>query len=75
MQASNHMPKGGRAMNDVPIFEEDEPDYDDPELLNSKLRDGIVKQLQRPDLSPEDREQYLKAFENLGPTPQSKMPQ
>jgi hypothetical protein len=52
-------------MNDTPIFESDDPDYDDPELINTSLRDAITKQLQRTDLSPEDREQYLKAFENL----------
>jgi hypothetical protein len=53
-------------VNDTPIFDQPgDPGYDDPELINTKLRDGIMKELQRPDLSPEDREQYLKAFENL----------
>jgi hypothetical protein len=53
-------------MNDTPIFDQPgDPDYDDPELLSMRLRDGIEKQLQRTDLSPQDREQYLQAYENL----------
>ena len=44
----------------------DEPDeYEDPELINGKLRDAIAKQLERTDLSPSDRAEYQHALENL----------
>ncbi len=37
----------------------------DQETIDDEVRDGIEKELARPDLSPEDREQYEKALERL----------
>lgn len=37
----------------------------DQETIDDEVRDGIEKELQRPDLSPEDRAQYEKALERL----------
>jgi hypothetical protein len=46
----------------------DQPDkdpYDDPELINDMVRDGIEKELQRKDLPEEDRSEYERALETL----------
>ena len=37
----------------------------DQETIDDGVRDGIEKELQRTDLSPEDRAQYEKALERL----------
>jgi hypothetical protein len=44
----------------------DDPDpADDPDFVNSEVRDAIVKELQRTDLSPEDRKAYEEALARL----------
>lgn len=37
----------------------------DQETIDDEVRDGIEKELQRTDLSPEDRAQYEEALERL----------
>ena len=37
----------------------------DQETIDNEVRDGIEKELQRNDLSPEDRAQFEKALERL----------
>lgn len=43
----------------------------DPNTINEELRDGIKKELQRTDLTPEDRASYEKALANLDKEEQS----
>jgi hypothetical protein len=38
---------------------------DDPNFINSEVRDGIEKELKRNDLSPEDRKSYEDALAKL----------
>jgi hypothetical protein len=42
---------------------EDQPE--DPKFIESELRDGIEKELQRADLSAEDRKSYEEALARL----------
>jgi hypothetical protein len=44
---------------------EDKDPYDDPELINDMVRDGIEKELKRTDISDDDRAQYQQALETL----------
>ncbi|HEX5274003.1 MAG TPA: hypothetical protein VFW34_01865 [Candidatus Rubrimentiphilum sp.] len=37
----------------------------DQEAIDDEVRDGVEKELARPDLSPEDRAQFEKALERL----------
>jgi hypothetical protein len=43
----------------------DEDKADDPKVIESELRDGIEKELQKPDLSAEDRKSYEDALAKL----------
>lgn len=43
----------------------DEDPYDNPELIDDMVRDGIEKELKRTDLSEEDRNEYEHALETL----------
>lgn len=50
----------------------DDDDNDvDPQTINEELRDGIKKELERTDLSPEDRKSYENALANLDKEEQS----
>jgi hypothetical protein len=43
----------------------DEDKADDPKFIESELKDGIEKELQRADISPEDRKSYEDALAKL----------
>jgi hypothetical protein len=45
--------------------DDDKDPYDDPQLIDDMVRDGIEKELQKPDLSSEDRTEYEQALQNL----------
>lgn len=44
---------------------DDKDPYDDPQAIDDMVRDGIEKELRKPDLSSEDRAQYKHALETL----------
>ncbi len=46
-------------------FSKDLSPSDDPEFVNDGLRDAITKELQRTDLSADDRKAYEAALEKL----------
>lgn len=45
--------------------DKDDDKADDPTFIEAELRDGIEKELKRPDLSPEDRKSYEEALAKL----------
>ena len=45
--------------------DETEDKVNDPTFIEAELRDGIEKELKRPDLSPEDRKSYEDALAKL----------
>jgi|GEM_PF-5836784 len=46
-------------------FGKDVDPADDPEYVNSEVRDAIARELKRTDLSPEDRKAYEEALARL----------
>lgn len=53
-------------MNEQPFKNTDDQDpYDDPQLIDDMVRDGIRKELKRTDISAEDRSEYEHALETL----------
>jgi hypothetical protein len=45
--------------------DDDKDPYDDPQVIDDMVRDGIEKELKKPDLSAEDRAEYDKALQAL----------
>jgi hypothetical protein len=56
-----------RSKND---FEDDKDPYDDPQVIDDMVRDGIEKELKRSDISQEDRTQYESALEKIEENPE-----
>jgi hypothetical protein len=45
--------------------DDDRDPYGDPKVIDDMVRDGIEKELQKPDISAEDRAEYQQALETL----------